>query len=207
MQACNDKRSKPTEVLSAEHRVIEQMLDCLERVAADGRVRAALCAEDARDCVEFLRTFADRCHHGKEEDVLFELLRARGMPTHVGPVAVMLGEHEEGRALVKRLDAAARSADARAAAVEFAAAADEYVALLRDHIAKEDGVLFPMAESVLRDEDRVEALRRYEARERDDLGAGTHERMLGLSERLAHKYGVKRASERAAPAFGGCCHH
>jgi hemerythrin-like domain-containing protein len=203
MHSCSSGAMQPTAVLSSEHRVIEQLLDCLEQVAAEVGQRKPLDVVDARDCVEFLRTFADKCHHGKEEDVLFTTLRARGMPTHVGPVAVMLGEHEEGRALVRRMAAALQAPDAAA----FAEAAEVFISLLRDHIAKEDGVLFPMAESVLRPEDRVAVLQQFEVRERDHMGAGTHEAMLAIAERLAGKYGVKRASERTAPAFGGCCHH
>jgi hemerythrin-like domain-containing protein len=199
--------TRPTDILSGEHRVIEQMLDCVERLAADATARGALDLDAGRKCVEFLRTFADRCHHGKEEDVLFTLLRARGMPTHVGPVAVMLGEHEDGRALVKRLDESLRVSDPRAAAQAFAESAVDYVALLRDHIAKEDGVLFPMAESVLRDEDRTAALAAFEQREVGEMGPGTHERMLAIAEELAAKYGVARACERKAPTVSGCCHH
>lgn len=195
---------QPTAILSSEHRVIEQVLDCLE--AMSGRVRAdgSLDVARAGQALEVLRTFADRCHHGKEEDVLFAWMARRGMPTHVGPIAVMLDEHVRGRAAIARMDAARAAGEAET----FAAAANDYVGLLRDHIAKEDGVLFPMAESMLDDGAREEILAAFRAFERDDLGAGVHERMLALADGLAAHFGVPLAAARAPAAAGHvCCGH
>lgn len=195
---------EPTAILSSEHRVIEQVLDCLEAMAASVREHGRLDVARAGQALEVLRTFADRCHHGKEEDVLFAWMARRGMPTHVGPIAVMLDEHRAGRAAIARMDAARAAGEAEA----FAQAADEYVVLLRDHIAKEDGVLFPMAESMLDESAREEVLAAFRAFERDDLGAGVHERMLGLADGLAAHFGVPLARDRVpAGAAHGCCGH
>ena len=103
---------KPTEILSSEHRVIEQVLDCLESMAQIARDRHSVDAAPARQAVRFLRTFADTCHHHKEEDRLFPMLYERGMPRGVGPVAVMLDEHETGRRLIREM---AESIDAAVA--------------------------------------------------------------------------------------------
>ena len=198
---------RPTEILSAEHRVIEQVLDCLEKIG-ERAAGGTLDLDSARTALRVLRTFADRCHHGKEEERLFPMLANRGLPTHVGPVAVMLEEHEIGRAEIRKMDTAVADASRgeRGAAMTFAEAARSYVELLRDHIAKEDNILFPMAESVLRDEDRAKLLVSFESVEHDDLGPGTHQEMLSLANALADKFGVKRASERSATVLTGCCH-
>lgn len=195
---------RPTEILSAEHRVIEQVLDCLEVLAARARAERRLDTVRAGQVLEVLRTFADRCHHGKEEERLFPMLVARGMSTQHGPIAVMLDDHRSGRAYVRDMGEACTTADA----ARFVPAAEGYVALLRDHIAKEDGVLFPMAESMLDTAARETLLQSFRAFERDDLGAGTHERMLALADELAAHYGVPRAAERRPkePAGGSCGH-
>ena len=52
---------------------------------------------------EFFRLFADQCHHGKEEELLFPLLEQKGIPRTGGPIGVTLHEHEEGRALVRQM--------------------------------------------------------------------------------------------------------
>jgi hemerythrin-like domain-containing protein len=125
-----------TELLRAEHRVILGMLDALERAA--GMVIGAAWWGEA---IAWLRAFADASHHAKEERVLFPAMVKAGVPDDSGPIAMMLAEHVEGRELVRTM------ADARGTA--RARAARDYVRLLRDHIAKEDEVVFPLAESVL----------------------------------------------------------
>jgi hemerythrin-like domain-containing protein len=200
---------KPTEILSSEHRVIEQVLDCLEKIALQAEKQRKLDADDARAALEFLRTFADACHHGKEEHQLFPKLTERGIPRHAGPLAVMLSEHDTGRAHIQAmaaaLDAAARG-DAPAL-TRFVTEARGYVELLRDHIAKEDQVLFPMAEACLRDEDRTAVLAAFERVETHDLAPGTHEAMLAIANRLAQRHGVAPASARTPRAFTGCGMH
>src|SRR3990170_8726435 len=55
------------------------------------------------DCVTFIRLFADACHHGKEENLLFPELEKGGMPRDQGPIAVMLSEHQQGRAYARHM--------------------------------------------------------------------------------------------------------
>ena len=195
---------RPTDILSSEHRVIEQVLDCLEAMATRARSEGRLDVERAEKALEVVRTFADRCHHGKEEERLFPMLVARGMSTHVGPIAVMLDDHRAGREYVRHMVEACAAADA----ARFVPAALGYVGLLRDHIAKEDGVLFPMAETMLDEAARAALLESFRTFEREDLGEGTHERMLALANELADYYGVERAANRSAggTASGHCGH-
>ncbi|MCX7887840.1 MAG: hemerythrin domain-containing protein, partial [Verrucomicrobiae bacterium] len=91
---------KPTEILMAEHRVIEQVLNVLEAMA-ERAANGDLNRQEARDAVAFFRGFADRCHHGKEEAQLFPAMEAKGIPREGGPIGVMLCEHEQGRAAVR----------------------------------------------------------------------------------------------------------
>jgi len=195
---------RPTEILSSEHRVIEQVLDCLEAMAKAARDEGRLDVQRAAAALEIVRTFADRCHHGKEEDRLFPMLVARGMSTHIGPIAMMLDDHRVGREHVRRMADAVAAGDAEG----FAPAAFDYVGLLHDHIAKEDGVLFPMAESMLDEAARETLLQSFKSFEHDDLGPGTHERMLALADELARHYGVPLAAERSRDGVAaGFCGH
>jgi hemerythrin-like domain-containing protein len=193
---------RPTEILSGEHRVIEQVLDALDVLAARARESRALDRERAAAALEFLRLFADKCHHGKEEGLLFPMLNARGMPQHSGPIAVMLDDHRAGRECVIRMDAALALGDVDA----FAHAAANFTALLREHIAREDGVLFPMAESILDESARRALGNAFQRFEHDDMGADTHQRLAAVADQLARHCGVPLASERGAPASSGCGH-
>jgi len=66
---------KPTEILTQEHRVIECGLDCLMRLVEQSETAGKLDAEAAKKVCDFLRTYADKYHHGKEEAQLFPLMR------------------------------------------------------------------------------------------------------------------------------------
>lgn len=136
--------SDPIQVLMDEHRVIEKVLDALE-TAADREVPA----DFYERALEFCSEFADACHHAKEEDRLFPLLEKRGIPRDGGPVGVMCAEHVQGRGYIQQMREAAEAGDYdRVRRVSLM-----YVGLLREHIQKEDNVLFAMARDVLGQKD------------------------------------------------------
>jgi hemerythrin-like domain-containing protein len=194
---------RATRILRDEHEVILDVLEGLEKLAQDALEQRALDFHDAADALEFLATFADRCHHAKEERALFPMLERKGLPRSFGPLAVMLSEHDEGRAKL----AAMRAALAARAPERFGAHARAYVELLRDHISKEDQILFPMADGLLGENEQREVLEAFGSIEEGDLGAGTHERELARVERLLLRLGVQRAKRAAAPANVCCGHH
>ena len=62
---------QPTDILN-EHRIIEQMLNCLEKTLGQCTTEKTLDTKSAKQAIEFFRRFADGCHHGKEEPHLFQ---------------------------------------------------------------------------------------------------------------------------------------
>ncbi|MBP7146322.1 MAG: hemerythrin domain-containing protein [Acidobacteria bacterium] len=163
------------ETLMNEHRAIESVLDALVEYAGRLDGGTAEPAELGR-FVTFLREFADARHHGKEEDVLFATMAEYGFPTETGPIAVMLADHEHGRGLIGVMREAAERGGTWDAAerARIAEAAREYAALLRNHIWKEDNILYVMAQKHL----EGDAMRRVDEvcarvdRERDAAGEG-----------------------------------
>jgi hemerythrin-like domain-containing protein len=178
---------KPTDILKHEHELILKVLDAAEREASAIAGGGAAVADRLTAFVDFIRNFADHCHHAKEEDVLFVRMGERGFPREVGPVAVMLHEHELGRAHIAAVadniaGAVAGDAAARAVVAERLAG---YAALLRQHIFKEDNILFPMADRVFSEADQAALAADFERVERDDIGEGAHERYTTLARQLA----------------------
>jgi hemerythrin-like domain-containing protein len=133
--------------------------------------------------------FADRCHHGKEEDLLFPMLEKKGLPRQGGPIAVMLMEHDQGRALIRKMAEAAEAfaAGDAIAAKRWAAPAQGYTQLLRSHIDKENNILFVMAEQLLSDAEQSELSVAFEKVELEKMGAGTHERLHKLMDSLCSR--------------------
>jgi hemerythrin-like domain-containing protein len=177
---------KATEILMSEHRIIERVLDALETAARQLESGNPVRPEYFLDAADFIAGFADGCHHRKEEGVLFVELAASGMPADQGPIGVMLDEHEQGRAFTRGIREAARKlaegdAEARRALI---ASAKGYVALLRDHITKEDEVLFPMADQLIPAHRHDQVLAGFARVEHLDAGPGVHQKFLDLADRL-----------------------
>jgi len=177
----------PIEILMHEHQIILMVLGAVERetqqIQNSGQVNAA----KAEQIVDFIRNFADRCHHAKEEDLLFVRMQERGMPAQGGPIGVMLIEHVEGRRLVK---AAAEALPDAANGDPHAVAAVRdsllgYTRLLRAHINKEDNVLYPMAEQILTAEDQQWLAKEFDRVEAEEMGAGVHEKYHQMAHELA----------------------
>ena len=108
----SDTPQQPTELLKCEHETILRVIGVLNRLVARCQQGQSFDEIPLRKCVEFFRLFADACHHAKEEDLLFPLLEAKGIPREGGPIGVMLHEHQlarqHTRAMADALDASAR---------------------------------------------------------------------------------------------------
>ncbi|MBP1757545.1 MAG: hypothetical protein H6Q62_401 [Firmicutes bacterium] len=174
-----------SEDLRHEHEGILYGLEILEDMA--DRLNDALLVEveDLESMIHFLKLFADKCHHGKEEGLLFPSLEKAGIPREGGPIGVMLAEHVEGRALIARMSAAL---EGNFVPQKFAEAAIQYVQLLRAHIDKENQVLFVMADQRLPQVEQEQLLETFESFEAEVMGPGVHEKLHHQLEHLAKKY-------------------
>jgi hemerythrin-like domain-containing protein len=179
---------KATTILKLEHRQIERVLAALEE-ACDG-LEAGRSKEPFlfEQTIDFIRTFADRCHHHKEEDILFARMVQSGCPREGGPIGMMLEEHERARDVVRRLAAAIANLATgdEATEAEIVMRSRACVALLSKHILKEDLILYPLAESLLTAADDDELLQRFDEADQE-LGYGAYKRYMHLADSLAQQ--------------------
>ena len=182
-----------TDILMSEHRVIERVIAALETGAnrfAEGQpVRPGFFI----DAAEFIKGFADGCHHRKEEGVLFIAMSENGVPVQGGPIGVMLSDHEQGRLFTRGMREAALRLEQganTAAGEELLQNARGYASLLRGHIFKEDNILFPMANKVIPLKQQGEVAEGFETVEHEETGAGVHEKYLALAEKLEQEMGL-----------------
>ncbi|RIK65762.1 MAG: hemerythrin [Planctomycetota bacterium] len=170
-------------VLMSEHRVIERVLDAVERMLQSGAFDKAFLLK----AIDFLRNFADGCHHAKEEECLFPELERTGMPRAGGPIGCMLHEHDAGRTCIGNMlagiDAAANGDAAALAGVR--SAARDYICLLRQHIQKEDNILFVVAENVLSARQKSQLLDAFERLEHGANHGDRHGKYVAIAEELA----------------------
>jgi hemerythrin-like domain-containing protein len=138
---------KCTDLLIQDHKIILRCLDVLQQMA--------LCVEKGQPPVEqdvvtllgFLRAFADEHHQMKEESALFpELLRASSKQD--GPLHQMLFEHDQERSLVEGLEESLFTKHG----IEFVQFANRLTSLIRNHIYKEDNILFDIVDRSISDE-------------------------------------------------------
>jgi len=181
---------KPTSELSQEHQAILEMIRILGLMAERLEAGAPVAAKDLEEAVEFIRVFADRCHHAKEEGHLFPEMERAGIPRGRGPIAVMLAEHDQGRKHAAAMAAALRGAGKghKKARAAFAAAARGYGEILTRHIFKEDRILFPMADDKLSPDQQASLEECFAEVEKTVVGEGRHEEFHRLLERLAAAY-------------------
>lgn len=181
----------PIEELKTEHEAVRLTLKILNRMRLEieekGRVADPAHLELLFD---FFSVFVDRCHHGKEEELLFPALEAVGVSRQGGPIGVMLQEHQQGREhVVQMKKALAQYMDGRsAAAATLAEHAKAYINLLSQHIDKENGVLFPIASRHLSSEKLAELKNGFDRIERDKIGSGRHEAFHRMLDMLKNAY-------------------
>ena len=151
--------------------------------------------------IDFLRTFADRTHHLKEEKILFPAIDA----TTFFPGCGLIYEHKEGRERVRAMaEAVERLSRGDTEAVRiFVRKARSYIALLRAHIAKEDDCLASYVARSFSREQRETLTREFEEMERREIGEQVFERFAAVVEVLEARYseaGSQNADVSANPA-------
>jgi hemerythrin-like domain-containing protein len=177
--------SKAIADLLNDHEAILSALKIMGSMVATIENTQSKDTKDISDFIGFLKEFADKCHHGKEEGLLFPAMISAGVPDKGGPISVMLAEHTQGRKLIRDMDDSLAMNFDR---TKLAQAAKEYASLLKNHIQKENMVLFPMAEKVLTEPQLEKLFEGFEEHEEKVIGKGRHEELHAILGALQEKY-------------------
>ncbi len=175
-----------TKDLENDHIHILRLTDVMEKIAKT----EAPDSSDLEAVVYLIRNYADGFHHEKEERILFPALEVKGFSPNQGPVAVMLSEHVQGRNFVKRMaeNIALYKENDLTALEQVFINMTGYVNLLRNHISKENNILFRMADRVLSEEDHKTILNRYASVTPVTENGGGIREYIAEIERLEEKY-------------------
>jgi len=180
--------AKWTELLMRDHETTEQVFDAGERILEASRPDPQLVDK----LLDYFVGYVEACHNRKEEDHLFPLIEKRGIPSHGGPLAVMLMEHEQSKQLLAELkslgtDYVAGNPDALD---PLRAVYAEYIDVLKNHFWKENDILYPMAQRVMAASDGGTVVAGIEATEAA-CGPDTRAKYYALAEELVSGGKVK----------------
>ena len=175
-----------TAVLRHEHEAIVLALRILAEIDRHAIAHDPVERQDLQALVDFLAEFADTCHHGKEEQLLFPCLAQTGNPKVQHTVERLLPEHARGRHWIGKMRQALQPLRPEA----FHEAARAYAQLLLTHIEQENTVLFPMAEQLLSTEELIALSREFDTFERQVMGPERHEALHDLLSRLQTRYSI-----------------
>ena len=181
---------KATEILKHEHQAILLVIGAAEKEVDHIEKTGQIHTQTVREMADFFKNFLDRCHHGKEEKHLFAMMHERGVSMKTGPLDMMLHEHEQGRAFVRAVaEVVAGKTVPDAAAIRKAKEnLAAYAQLLRAHIDKEDNVLYPMADRLLKSTaDQKTLTQAFDKVESEEIGEGVHKKYHAWIEKLVGK--------------------
>lgn len=194
-----------TTALRSEHDHILAMIACLLTACEAAGNEDRFDAETFQAGLDFIRNYADAWHHAKEENHLFPALEAEGMPSDMGPIAVMLHEHALSRTYVRKIADHLESAtggddEARSVVLRFTRA---YANLLVGHIQKENGILFNMADQMLPPEEHERLEEVYQSAIPEGADTRTGARYEAMVATFCQKWDV---DPEAAAARGSAVH-
>jgi hemerythrin-like domain-containing protein len=182
---------EPMKDLKMEHDAVQMTLRILDKICQ--RLEKAgeiIDFQHLDQLVEFFKVFVDKCHHGKEEELLFPALENVGVSNSGGPIEVLLNEHQQGREYVQAMNAALDQYKKgnRSVVHEFVKSAKEYINLMNQHIEKENGVLFPLAEKHLSEQEQAKLWEGFEMIETQKIGVGKHDEFHKMLDNLESVY-------------------
>ena len=178
-----------TKSLIEEHKLIKQLIDILENFANQLEKGEDVKPSIFEQSTDFIRNFADKFHHAKEEDILFKELVKKGMPEKGSPVEAMLIEHDQGREFVRGIINATKDLKTgnKKAAKEIIQNARGYIGLLREHIDKEDNILYPLAERIFTNEEKDKQIHKFKIAELKKGGKAKVRKYSKLVMSLKHQ--------------------
>ena len=151
--------NKSINMLVKEHEKILLVVDALEKKCGFLESGENVDKDFFTKVIDFIRNYADRFHHAKEEDILFREFNkcAEEGCVHCNPVEQMLHEHDLGRDFVKGLEKGLNENNKK----KILENARGYIQLIREHIFKEDNILYPMADESLSKEVQEDMLKKF----------------------------------------------
>jgi hemerythrin-like domain-containing protein len=135
-----------TESLRRDHELIEKVIKAMQSTIELLNDKTQIPESILLPVIDFSKNFTDVCHHTKEEKSLFPALEEAGMPTNMGPIAMMLIDHQRSREIGNEMEKSAKEYLSSGNSEKLIADMQLYVDHITEHLWKENNKLFMMAE-------------------------------------------------------------
>jgi hemerythrin-like domain-containing protein len=181
---------KATQQLKDDHESILTILSAMEKINLNTRNGKELDIMHYEKLIEFIKVFADKGHHGKEEDLLFPAMEKKGFAHDNGPIGVMLNEHQIGRSHIKALSEALseyKSGNKKAIETIISHSGD-YINLLKHHIDKENNILFTMADKAISELEQEKLSEAFKKIEEERIGLAKQTEFINLVNEMRLTY-------------------
>lgn len=179
------------EILEKEHENIKRAIRVIRKISLGIMEGMKIPYDDLYSIADFIKNYADKHHHGKEEDMLFvDMSKELSGVIGNGPIQGMLIEHNSGRNFVRNLEIALKSHQNgdNESKIDIIANAVGYGNLLTDHINKENNMLFRFAVNNLKKETLDKLDSQFDSYERNEVHMKAKKKYLDLIDELEKKY-------------------
>jgi len=182
---------EPNQVLKQEHHATEELLTAMDEMATQAGVLGKLPAKDVEDALTVIVGFVDKCHHAKEEKVLFPSLSKASPDVGAELARRLTSDHTAFRQLAGSMKTAlARAGSDSQARTLLVKNIGTYTRLVRAHIGVEESDLFREVDRAIQPDERARVSIEFERVEEEEVGHGMHEKFHNMIESLSKKYGT-----------------
>ncbi len=181
---------KATNELKKEHDAVKVVINIMQKIVDRLSHGEKVDVGHLERIADFLQVFVDKCHHAKEERMLFTAMREAGDPQDQEEIKMLISDHQTGRNYIGSLLEAINKykkgdEDARQMIIDNANA---YISLITQHIEKENGNLFAIADQRLSEQIQFKLYHEFERLEEEEIGHGKHEEYHNMIRQLKEFY-------------------
>jgi hemerythrin-like domain-containing protein len=174
------------DILINEHVYIKKVLSAIENDCEQLVEGKDISIGFYRDVIDFVRNFADKYHHKKEEKRLFNVMGEKDENLRNGPIMGMMLEHDIGRNYIRNLEQALNEYENgnKKKKAHIIANALSYVIMLQKHIEKEDTTIYMVARRSIDNETQKAMAEEFEEIETDQDNTRTREKYISFANSL-----------------------
>jgi hemerythrin-like domain-containing protein len=179
------------QLLIDEHKKIKRMLKVIRGMCLEVYNKKGISYDDFYNVIDFVRNYADKHHHSKEEEIFFkEMEEQLGEPLKSGPILAMYSEHDLGRLYMKNLERALEESKdgVEKKKLDIIANAISYTDLLKRHIDKEDKTIYVYGQKNLSKKSLKKVEEKMMAIEDKAFDSGIQNKYINMLNKLEEKY-------------------